>query len=426
MNGSGTAVSGGSVGLVSASVSIFTVLLLYYTLARFTGVDYENTTQILSPQAQYILLTVPIVLVGSTFAILGFVNGTVKLPEWFLLAYLVGVVLVSAMRSDLLIVPSTIALVLPVCGIWALGLAPSASLLNGLLYFSIPFGALAYLIGMNFCAIIPGFAHDQIIWRVSIFPGPADTAYFCAPIILANIWYSKGVVLRRLSLALAVYFLLFTVIRSAAIGIGLAVIYIWLAGKPMFQTSFRRWVLITALLIAFIAMVLLPAILSLLLPADLDIPFLNQYLFHSAEGIEGEQGLSETMYRGWLWLQHISLYLQHPLFGMGSYNLNDIIDEHILGPTHDYSGTESLLTGLLSRLGVVAFLLFGALLTKMHQAVKAGEHAAVACGIVAIVMMICHGGIANTYNVEFLMLMGGMNWRTAKFPRLFKQNVAMA
>jgi O-antigen ligase len=161
-----------------------------------------------------------------------------------------------------------------------------------------------------------------------------------------------------------------------------------------------------------------------LLPAGINIPFVNQFLFHSEQGVQGAKGLSETVYRGWLWAQHISIFVQHPLFGIGSYDLNNLVDDRILGNQHDYAGTESLLTGLLSRVGLLALLLFAAIIAKLHQAVKLGEHAAAASGIAMIVMLISHGGLANTYNIEFLLLASGLSWRTSLMSRLTDKRVS--
>ncbi len=412
---------GTTLSLTAICGSLFSCMLAYYVLARFVGVDYEGATQILSPQVQYFVFAVPIVIFGGFVAVLAFVNGTVRLPEWLLLFYLVAIVLVSVLRGDFIIIPSTIAFCVPIFGIWAFGLAPSPALLNTLLYFSIPLGALTYLIGMNGWGIIPGLAHDEIAWRVSIFPGVADTAFFCVPIILANLWFSNGV-FRKATLYLAGYFLLFSVIRSSVIALILALAYLHLARKAAFRTSLRRWTIVFLMITAFLISIVLPAILVAILPTDLNIPVINQFLFHSETNVQGAQGLSDTMYRGWLWAQHISIFSHSPLFGIGSYDLNEYIDTRILGPDYDYSGSESLITGQLSRVGLITFFLIAAIVTKMHSAMREDEHAAVASGIVTIVLLFSHGGICNTYNVEFLILIAGMNWRTAKVSRVLGQD----
>lgn len=417
MSSAGAATASEPMGLGRFCGTVFTGLLAYYTVARFFGVDYEGATQLLPPQVLYVLFALPVVAIGGFFSIAALVNGRIRLPESLLLIYFGLVLAVSLMRADFAIIPSVIAFVLPIFGIWSLRLAPSPNLLNTLLYIAIPLGAIAFLIGLNSWALIPGFANDKIKWRASIFPGVSDTAYFCAVIIMANIWFQNGV-LRRLSLLLASYFLLFTVIRSALIGVMMAVAYRYMADMPLFCTTFRRWLLITVMVAAFIAVVVLPAVLALVLPTGQDNAWLNQLLFHTEEGVQDEQGLSETVYRGWLWAQHLTIFLQNPLIGIGSYELKDYVDTGILGPNNEYTGTESFITGQLSRVGLIAGFLYAAILLKMHEAMKAGEHAAVACGIVIIVLLFSHGGVANTYNVQFLLLVASLNWRTGTFQRL--------
>lgn len=254
---------------------------------------------------------------------------------------------------------------------------------------SVLLGAGVWLFGdLNQWGLLPGTttAVGEAVWRVSFFPNVAYTGFFSMMMIMVAArdprlfdrfaWLVLGV---------AIYFLVFSFVRAAAVGLATFIALAWLYRHNRSPTLLF-WASLGMTLFVNLAVAYSPAIL-----ADLQQNVLFSRIF-----LRGETGLSEyeiwqQLYRPYVWSEHLRQFATSPsLMGWGSTDFNMLKSEAlVIG--HEQSGDISLPTRLLAQYGLPGLGLISYFFVRLYVLAKAGDAWGCAC-FPAVMMAMLHWG----------------------------------
>jgi hypothetical protein len=268
---------------------------------------------------------------------------------------------------------------------------------------AVAMGVVVWLVGgINEWGIIPGTTTlaDQSVWRVSFFPNIAITGFLSlAFVIIYTRDTRKKTVFHVALLGVALYFLIFSFVRTAVIS---ALVYAALAWAFRRKSSpaFLFW---AALLTAILSNLIIAYSASIFAAIQNNAIFARLFL-------RGEAGLSEyeiyvQLYRPWLWGQHINQFLTSPfMMGWGSASFNELkTDSLVFG--YEQTGDVSLLTRLLAQYGLPTFLVIGFIVTSLAELAKRRDAWGCACFPVVILAMMHWGVIFHPTNATFVIFM---------------------
>jgi hypothetical protein len=164
-------------------------------------------------------------------------------------------------------------------------------------------------------------------------------------------------------------------------------------------------VLFALLAVAFVVVVSMDAIL---IAIAFENPYVASYVFRSQKEMVDINEVAKTVYRSWLWQQHLQIFADNPLTGAGTFFLPDLLKEQLLESNID-TGSESLLTGLLARVGLMIIPLlvfFGRLWTwTMERRDRLGYCLCLAL----LIYSLAYGSFLVPYNFTFLLLFAVLN-----------------
>ncbi len=207
----------------------------------------------------------------------------------------------------------------------------------------------------------------------------------------------------NLVLLVAVYFVIFSQVRTAIIGLGLyvAVRYVLERSSDLPPVGmFAIAVLATAL--TLVAVSLAPLVLSVLPP----IPVISDVLLQGERGLDSD-AIQEQIYRPLLWVTQIKLFLTSPFFmGWGAeaagMSVTGGADVFVFGDT------VSLPTRLLSHYGLPGLLFSIAALSALWRHARRRDLASVASWAVCILVLFSWGSIfhpTDGVGVLYLLLL---------------------
>jgi hypothetical protein len=152
---------------------------------------------------------------------------------------------------------------------------------------------------------------------------------------------------------------------------------------------------------AFVTIVLSSAVLQLL-PQIAQSP-IGSYLFRAGAGDIDATSIEQSVYRGWLWMQHLAVFLSSPWIGVGSYDFLAVTGGSLTAGEGD-TGSESFLTLWLSRIGLclVPFLIF--LWGAGRRAASVPQPLGWLVFIILGVALLAYGSFLVPYNFMFIVL----------------------
>lgn len=380
----------------------YLVMLTYYWLLEFlvsSGMEVDRGG------AVYLLYVVPVAIFSAV--ILATILGARRLttPARLILLYAGIVGSVAMVRGDVQTVATSVLFSATVATVFICALRPPVAFLNALFAGSILLESALFLLGKSIYATVPGFSQDgELWWRVSIFPEVAPSAYFCLIVLFANL-VSEGERHRRLWIALAGYFLVFSGLRSALIAAFLGAGYHLLVKRRLIRRPRAQIGYIVGAISAFVLSLLSSQIL-LLLPS-LGNEALNMYLFRSGTGLENEVDAARTIYRTWIWSEHLRIAAANPIFGVGTFNFTALANyDPLLG--NQSQGSEAFLTGLYARVGLPSLLLLASFFAAIVRGIRLAQPLVAIVGISLFVAMLAYGSFLNAYDFVFLVMIGLM------------------
>ena len=241
---------------------------------------------------------------------------------------------------------------------------------------------------VNQWGLLPGTttAVGEAVWRVSFFPNVAYTGFFSMLVIMVaardpRLFSRFGWVI----ISVAVYFVIFSFVRAAVVGLFTFVLLAWLYRHNR-SPSFLFWASLGMALFVNLGIAYSPAIFL----AIQENPLISR-LF-----LRGESGLSEyeiwqQLYRPYVWGEHIRQFLTSPwLMGWGTTDFNMLKSEAlVIG--QQQSGDISLPTRLLAQYGLPGLLLVVYFVVRLVKLAKARDAWGCAC-FPAVIMAMLHWG----------------------------------
>lgn len=387
-------------------LQLFSALVVYYWFMLLLQ-RQEAVIKRFSPF--YFFLVIPIlffIVINIPYLVLSRFNPLSRM----LLLYLGIVSAVSLFRLDYATIYNTAIFTLPIIIVINSGAVLTPGFINRLFLLSILGSIVTYYAGNNVYGFLPGQASGSaaqgLAYRVSLFPALPESAFFCVLLFVLNLLYNRSRS-RYAYCAAALYFLLFSANRTALISLLFIVSFLgvtrWIEFRP------RRFykVMIAAILVSLLLLVNVNLIMEEV-AISLQNPVLNNYVFRSESGITGED-IGETAYRGWLWAQHYRIFLQHPIIGTGTFDFERVMDEAPPILQVETTGSESFLTGLIARIGLLVIPLLVFFWRLCSQAMSMRNRYLYSICITLLVFSLAYGSFLVPYNCMFLITFGTIN-----------------
>lgn len=286
----------------------------------------------------------------------------------------------------------------------------SLNLMNGLFLFTLCGSIVAYHTGYSIYGYLPGqssvqFAESDGSWRISLFPFVPQSGFFAFLVLTCNVLFNKTRS-KWLFVTLALYFLIFTGMRSSFIALLFLILFYFLSRSMPFKPSpFYRWYNWLSLL-GFVLILNMNAILFGL-AFQLKSPLVNKILFRTETSVKDVEQLQKTIYRTWIWSKHIELFQRSPLTGIGTFDFETEISERL--DSAGTNGSESTITIMLARFGIITFI-FLAFMHRLNTLATLNQRRYSFYMIFFfLLIMLTYGSFLVPYNFMFLLIWGLYN-----------------
>jgi hypothetical protein len=194
-------------------------------------------------------------------------------------------------------------------------------------------------------------------------------------------------------------------VRSALIGWLLVLVFLFLDrnrhGLDPRKRLYKRLLLILVFVIVFVFTIAGSGLLIYV--PNLSGTAVGSYLLREASGDITDESISKSVYRSWLWLQHIDIFMSNPFFGVGTYELKSIVGEGLLENVEE-TGTESFLTLWLSRLGLMVLPLVAFLVLFVNKSAASLDQLPMAWCVILLIAMLAYGSFIVPYNFLFIVI----------------------
>jgi hypothetical protein len=389
--------------------SQFDALIIYYWLIQL--VSYNWITRDAAPTYVYFAIIIPILIfIGINISSVAHVIRDSSTMYYPLLIYIVLVAVVSVVRQDYATAYNVAIFSLAILIILRNQLVLKLRLLNILYLLTLAFCIYSYHQGINLYGYLPNQGVGEYYEKGrSLFPyAIVGSAFFSLIVFMKNYIYNKSK-FRWPYIFISGYFVFFSYNRTSIIcliifmGIVTTVRFSEFRDRPLYR------MLPALVLLLFVLFVFNSDSFSSLLSSSVNSESL-EYL-SSNRDLGTVQELSGSA-RPFLMSSQVSVFLQSPLFGVGTFTLDNAFG---------LSGSETFLTGLLARIGllIVPFVVFYVM--QFKAAIIEGALMPYATLIILVIIMMTYGVIMVPYELMFLLLIGLLNDRDR--PSLLRQKV---
>lgn len=225
--------------------------------------------------------------------------------------------------------------------------------------------------------------YDGLDWRISFFPNIANSAVLSLAMFLI-LTQSAALARKHLVVLIIVaYFLLFSFVRTATIGVMLYLSMRWWLGRKPRSARAMFWL---ALLLG-VGINLMVAGSAAIFANLGEFELISRLFLRSESNLSSEEVFAQ-LYRPWLWMQHLLLFWESPWkMGLGAFDFFEMqIEELNVGTTP--AGNEAQLTRLLATYGFPGLLYSWYLISRLREIAKNRDVWAVACfPTIALLMM---------------------------------------
>ncbi|MGX4803504.1 hypothetical protein [Bradyrhizobium guangdongense] len=253
-------------------------------------------------------------------------------------------------------------------------------------------------------SLLPGRAHPIYgTWRVSFFPNIAYSGILSLALLLILTSHPKLVRSYPIVCAVALYFLVFSFVRAAAVALLLyAALRVWFS---RWSTPRPYWMFWIALLTGFGFVLLTVASASVIFEIQ-NFPGISALLLRGETGLSIDQ-ISYQLYRPWLWSQQFKLFLSSPLLGgWGSSDFYNLVATSIENPETVLisGGSEALPTRLLFMFGLPGSLFTVFLVARLRSLALQDDRWACACFPALFSLMMSWGSVFHPSDGLFVIL----------------------
>ncbi|MEM9077494.1 MAG: O-antigen ligase family protein [Bacteroidota bacterium] len=277
---------------------------------------------------------------------------------------------------------------------------------------------ISFHLGFNDYGYLPKFGGADLIfyggvgWRISLFPLLPESALFSLLIIVINFFHNKNPS-RIFYFALGGYFLIFSGLRTSIIL--LAFFLLFVICMKFYRFRAKSLLFYSFNIVLFAVFIIVLSFQSLVLHLNnFDNDFINQLLFKSSEGIASKKQLYNTIARSWVWEKHLGIFMENPLFGVGTFELKNYV-----GPAkfayQRATGSESFFTNMLARIGIMALFFFSFLFRLQRKALLEDNKLVFFLILTLMITMIAYGSFFVPYNFLFLICIGLLNNKDKKW-----------
>ena len=253
---------------------------------------------------------------------------------------------------------------------------------------------------------LPGLASDirDLTWRLSLLPFVPESAFFSVLVVIINLFLSARR-WRYLFIGLGTAFVLLSGIRSATVALILVFLLFVLSRYRWFNWA-GLYALYFTVVITLFVITLTTDVLFYIAPR-FDSELINSFLYRHSEGLQSVGHLRETIYRGVVWERHLSLFLEHPLFGVGTFTVLDLLRDSSSN-AETFCSSCSFLTEWTARVGlmIVPLLIFIGLL--IARAVFDRDPYLLGICLTLTIVSLTWGTLLVPYNPIFLLLFGAI------------------
>lgn len=265
-------------------------------------------------------------------------------------------------------------------------------------------GAIVWIsTDFNRWGLIPGMTDTAYgIWRVSFFPNIAFTAFLSLfMVLIATRGGFQQTNWRSPVLWLAIYFVIFSFVRTAIICISLYVVSMWFVAR--FRGPLGLFFFALGAALGTNAFIAYSAPIFEMLQ---NIPVVSR-LFLRGETQLSDFEIYQQLYRPWLWLEHFKLAWSSPNFmGWGSIPFVQLVQHSIFDATLNTGDSVSLLTRLLAQYGVMGVLYWVFLLVCLYDLASRGDRWGCAVWPVVITAMMQWGSMFHVTDPMALIYTG--------------------
>jgi len=350
----------------------------------------------------FLLITPLCIFIGINYT--SYIRDKYKFPSILLLAYLVSVLITSAIRGDIHTAFNILIWCLPIIIILNSNIYLNLKLLNIIFILSIFLSIISYYLGTNIYGFLPGQSINELYsWRITLGnqAGPAVTGFLSLLILIANYFYNNRMHSKYFFILISVYFLIFSGSRSALICSFLFLLFVIFSYNIKFRD---RGIYKLIAFLAVILFIILSCNPSFLLKFNIDNEYLSSYIFRVKNAaLLTEEKFLAKLARPIIWNQHFKIFLTNPLIGVGRFSLYDYFSDTVA------SGSESMLTIFLARDGMLLFFLVAFLYQLIKRALKEKDLAQYSFSISFIILLISYGSFCFTHNYIFLMMLAFFN-----------------
>lgn len=381
----------------------FDFLIIYYWTIQVFSFIWIETSKDFRFSFFYFATVLPILIfLGINFPWKIFSRGLKKinLPLYI---YILLVTLISLARFDYATAYNIIIFSLAIIIIIENNLTINIKLINTLFILTIIFGIYSYHASINPYGYLPlQGEHSYYFYRISLFPkAVVGSAFFAFFVAMINYFFNKGRS-RWLFFMVGLYFTVLSANRTVLVCLFFVFCFMLLTKLFSFRKSLLYCIFIPVVICILAIALYSPSVF--LRFSDLQMNQLNYIVYHNISGIQSEEYLDKINRRPLIWGLHYQLFMEAPWFGKGSYKL---------GESYSFSGSESFLTGLLARVGlmVTPFMLF--FLGLVRRSMISQNRFLYGLLFCIFVIMLSYGSFMVPYSFLFLLMFGLINMNSS-------------
>jgi len=240
----------------------------------------------------------------------------------------------------------------------------------------------------NMWGILPATTVYDLDWRISFFPNIAVTATLSLAVVFI-LTRTRALARSHLPvLCVALYFLLFSFVRTTTIALLLYLLMRWWVSMKPRTPRVVFWMAVS--IGVGINVVIASSVYLFVYLQQFDL--LSRLFLRSEANLTPEE-IYAQIYRPWLWAEHIKLFWNSPfLMGLGNFTFFEgNVEELNVGTTPH--GNESLPTRLLATYGLSSLLFVYYFLSRLYRLACAGDYWACCCFPAIILLMMQWGSI---------------------------------
>lgn len=392
---------------------LYATLVTYaWVLALFIDPNSEYSMNADNPGAYAVTVAPAVILIGAALA--EFSRLSFDRISIVLLCFAAAVGVVSVLRGDFPTLLSVGALSLALVAFRQSGMRITCNFINALMIASILVTEVMFLYGGGRYGVLSGQAiNDVVAWRASLFPYSVTSSWlFALIVVVLNYFHVRPSAYRLLMMAIGLYFVVVSASRTGLIVLVLCLLFLALTRFVEFRARLIYKLFIPLALVAFVISLNAEVLLSFL--SGVNNPILNAVLFKSTEGVGGIDEASTSIVRTFIWTQHMLLFAANPLVGQGTFSLLESAPEF---QTVASTGSESFLTSMFARLGILAALFVYFVYLLAVDAARRRDRSAFCLVILLSITMLAYGSYLVPYDFVFLVLFGAMNYSRAPLAR---------